>query len=98
MTVLMSLIPRSFSDLSYTIPHRAASLSRYGPVGPGLASLDLSLSKSFAMAEDDQIELRAEVFDALNRSNLELPDGFIGRPTFGKILSALPAREVQLVL
>ena len=79
-------------------PFQFGNSGRNTVVGPGLASLDLSLSKSFAMAEDGRIEFRAEVFNALNRSNLELPDGFIGRPTFGKILSALPAREIQLVL
>ena len=36
------------------------------------------------------------VFNALSRQNLSLPDSFVDRPTFGQSLSALPARQVQL--
>jgi hypothetical protein len=64
--------------------------------GPGYASLDLSVSKRMALGVSRALELRLEVFNALSRSNLQLPDSFVDRPTFGQSLSALPARQAQL--
>ena len=43
------------------------------------------------------LEARLEVYNALNRANLGLPDSFVDRPTFGQSLSAYPARQLQLV-
>ena len=31
-------------------------------------------------------------------ANLQLPDSFVDRPTFGQSLSALPARQAQLAI
>ncbi len=67
-------------------------------VGPGFASLDASLSKVFTIGQEHKIQFRADVFNGLNRANFRLPEGFVGRPTFGQILSASPGRELQLSL
>jgi hypothetical protein len=64
--------------------------------GPGYASLDLALSKRVALGPSRALELRVEIFNALSRANLLLPDSFVDRPTFGQSLSALPARQAQL--
>ena len=66
--------------------------------GPGFSSLDVALSREFELTEDHTLQVRAEIFNALNRANFQLPDGFIGRPTFGRVLAAFPAREIQLAL
>jgi hypothetical protein len=50
------------------------------------------------VGQEHKIQIRAEVFNGLNRANFRLPEGFVGRPTFGKILSASPGRELQLSL
>ncbi len=64
--------------------------------GPGYASLDLALSKRMPLGVSRALELRVEIFNALSRSNLLLPDSFVDRPTFGQSLSASPARQAQL--
>jgi hypothetical protein len=66
--------------------------------GPGYASLDLAVSKRMALGPSRALELRLEVFNALSRANLLLPDSFVDRPTFGQSLSALPARQAQLAV
>jgi len=66
--------------------------------GPGFASLDLSLAKSFPIREDWRLQFRAEMYNALNRSNFRLPDGYVDRATFGRVLSAHPSRQFQLAL
>ena len=66
--------------------------------GPGLATVDVSLIKNFAIRERATVQFRAELFNALNHTNFALPDNFIGSPTFGQILSAGDPRRLQLGL
>ena len=42
------------------------------------------------------LELRLEIFNALNRKNYQIPDSFVDRATFGQSLSAFPPRQLQL--
>ena len=42
--------------------------------GPGLAELDLSLAKRFALSERFNLQFRAESFNLLNRANLNAPN------------------------
>ena len=65
--------------------------------GPGYASLDLAVAKGIPLGATRRLEARIEIYNALNRANLGLPDGFVDRSTFGRALSASPAREGQLV-
>ena len=75
---------------------RFGNAGRNSLTGPGYASLDLALSKRLALGASRALELRLEIFNALSRANLLLPDSFVDRPTFGQSLSALPARQAQL--
>ena len=43
-----------------------------------------------------RLQLRLETFNIFNVTNYDLPDAFLGSPTFGRILSAGPPRRVQL--
>jgi hypothetical protein len=49
-----------------------------------------------ALGSSRALELRVEIFNALSRQNLNLPDSFVDHPTFGQSLSAQPARQAQL--
>jgi outer membrane receptor protein involved in Fe transport len=66
-------------------------------VGPGYASLDLMVSRQVSIGDHRQLSLRLEMFNALNRKNLQLPDSFVDHVTFGQSLAAYPPRQVQLV-
>jgi hypothetical protein len=65
-------------------------------VGPGYAALDALVSRNFAAGDRRVITLRLEVFNALNRTNYQLPDTFVDRATFGRSLAAFPPRQIQL--
>jgi hypothetical protein len=65
-------------------------------VGPGYASLDALVSRSLAIGDRRQLTLRLEIFNALNRTNYQLPDSFVDRATFGRSLAAFPPRQIQL--
>jgi hypothetical protein len=66
--------------------------------GPGLAALNLSVLKNFAVREGTTVQFRAETFNALNRANFDLPQNFLGGAGFGAVTSAQNARLMQLGL
>ncbi|MDP7691880.1 MAG: hypothetical protein QGG89_08580, partial [Vicinamibacterales bacterium] len=66
--------------------------------GPGFANVNLALLKGVALSDAARVQLRLEAFNLFNRTNLDLPDAFLGSPTFGQIRSARPARRLQLGL
>ncbi len=66
--------------------------------GPGLASVDVSLFKNFAVTESKRVQFRAEAFNTLNRANFALPENDLASPEFGQILQAAPPRLLQLAV
>ena len=64
-------------------------------VGPGYANVNLGIIKHVPLGARARLQLRAEAFNLLNRVNYDLPDAFVGSPTFGSILSAQPPRRCQ---
>ncbi len=63
--------------------------------GPGYQNVNLALLKQLHLPGRARVQLRAEAFNLLNRTNFDLPDNFFGSPTFGQILSAAAPRHVQ---
>lgn len=74
--------------------------------GPGLNDLSFSIFKTFRFVERIRLEVRGELFNALNTVNYNLPNttfspnraGVNGNANFGRITSALDARRMQLGL
>ena len=64
--------------------------------GPGLATLDATVEKSMAIGGQRRCDFRIEIYNLLNRANLNLPGFTLGAADFGVISSARPARTVQL--
>lgn len=63
--------------------------------GPGYANLNVAVVKQLPLGEG-RLQLRLETFNLFNTTNFDLPDAFLGSPTFGRILSAGPPRRFQL--
>jgi len=66
--------------------------------GPGSGTVDVSLLKNTLIGEKLNVQFRAEAFNLFDRTNFDLPDIFVGSPTFGKVQSAGSPRVVQLGL
>ena len=66
--------------------------------GPGFQNVNLALLKHLPVGPDARLQFRLEAFNLFNRVNYDLPDGFLGSPTFGRILSAGAPRRLQLGL
>lgn len=64
--------------------------------GPGMQLLDLALTREFGLRESARLQFRAELFNALNHTNLGTPNRFVNTPQFLSITNpATPARQVQ---
>ncbi len=63
--------------------------------GPGIANVDLSLLKTFSIAEALRMQFRAECFNVANHANFGLPDNDIASPNFGRVLEAASPRLFQ---
>lgn len=66
--------------------------------GPGFQNVNASLMKNTALTERVNLQFRAEVFNLFNHPNFNLPDNFLGSPTFGRISSARDPRHIQFGL
>ncbi|MGD1216783.1 MAG: carboxypeptidase regulatory-like domain-containing protein, partial [Terriglobales bacterium] len=75
-------------------------------IGPGLATLDLSLLKDTKITEKLDLQFRAEFFNALNRANFNTPNlivftsaAGVPSPTAGVITStSTTSRQIQFGL
>lgn len=69
---------------------------RNSVLSPGYANVDFAVAKDVRLAASARLELRWEIFNAFNRTNFDVPNRIFGTPNFGRVFSALPARQMQL--
>lgn len=80
-------------------PYRFGTSGRNVVIGPGIAELDASMAKSFAITEKSHLDFRAEFFNLPNHPILGSPGATIGSATYGVIGStSLDARQIQFAL
>jgi len=86
-----------FNTAAFSMPPYGSfgNAARNSLGGPAYANLNVALVKLVRFGGSGQLQLRAEAFNVLDRANFNLPDVFLGSPTFGKILSAQSPRRVQ---
>jgi hypothetical protein len=63
--------------------------------GPGFQNVNASLVKNTVLTESVNLQFRAEAFNLFNHPNFNLPDNFLGSPTFGRITSSRDPRRIQ---
>jgi hypothetical protein len=66
--------------------------------GDGIANVDISLSKNVSLTAGRYLQVRVELFNALNDANFALPGHTLGAPNFGVVSDASGGRTVQLGL
>ncbi len=91
---------RWFNTAAFTTPAFGSfgSASRNIVDGPGYANVNFSLLKNIGLTESLKLQVRAEAFNLFNRVNFDLPDNFVGSPSFGRIRSAQSPRHIQFGL
>jgi hypothetical protein len=69
--------------------------------GPGMENVDTTLSRSFLVGENRALEVRAEGFNVFNHAQFfgaASVEGNISSTSFGRAISAMPPRLLQLAL
>ena len=64
--------------------------------GPGRFNIDMAFSKATPIGDRLRLELRADFFNLLNRTQFLNPDTNISSPTFGQELETYDPRIIQL--
>ena len=72
------------------------SASRNPVRGPSYRNVDLALIRRVPLRTTTTLELRLEVFNALNTPQFGAPNGSFGSAAFGSITTALDPRVIQL--
>jgi hypothetical protein len=91
---------RWFDTTAFAVPPYGSfgNAGRNILTGPGFQNVNVSVIKTTGLSERARLQFRAEAFNLLNHVNLDLPDIFVGSPTFGKIQSAESPRRIQFGL
>lgn len=90
-----------FNPAAYAVPapFTPGTAARNSLRGPNLFSLDWALAKHFAITERFNLQARWEVYNALNRTNMGLPNNNVDTGTAGEITSLQgPMRNMQFGL
>ncbi len=76
--------------------YRPGNASNGSILGPGYGDWDLSLFKNVQIKNSLNMQLRAESFNAFNRTNFSGVATTLGLTNYGQVTSAGPARVLQL--
>jgi hypothetical protein len=74
------------------------NVGRNSLVGPGIFNIDAGLFKLIPVTERVRFEFRSEFFNLTNHANFGNPNATLISPSFGQILTASTARQIQLAL
>ena len=87
------------TDAFAVAPQFTIGSSSRNPVrGPAYRNLDLAVIRRVPLLGRSALELRAEVFNAINTPPLANPNSIFGTPAFGTITSAGDPRVIQLAV
>ncbi len=89
---------RWFNTGAFVVPPQFTfgSVGRNTMIGPSMVNLDLVVVKNLYLRERVRVELRVEGFNVVNHSNYNVVGRLLNDPTFGKVLSQLDPRQLQL--
>ena len=83
------------SCFSLPAPYTFGNSGRNTVLAPGYADVDAALQKDVALSSGVRLEFRWEIFNLFNRANFDVPNRLAFTPNFGRIFSAVPARQMQ---
>ncbi|NWG12224.1 MAG: TonB-dependent receptor [Acidobacteria bacterium] len=77
---------------------RPGNVGRNSLRGPDFWTVDLNLGKTFLVTERVSLQVRADMFNALNHANWGNPNSDVNNSLFGRITSTSAGRSMQLAL
>jgi Carboxypeptidase regulatory-like domain len=88
----------TYGDRAFQVapPYTFGNAGRNILIGPSFASIDAAVMRTVRLRGTHRLELRAEIYNVLDRANFGLPASFVDRATFGQSLTAGSGRLAQL--
>jgi hypothetical protein len=83
------------SCFSPPAPYTFGNSGRNTVTGPRYADIDVGFQRNIRLSSGVQLQLRWEIFNLLDRVNLDTPNRTAFTANFGRIFSAAPARQMQ---
>ena len=77
-------------------PFTFGNAARNSVLAPGYADVDVGVHKDVPLPNGVRMQLRWEIFNVFNHVNFDVPNRTAFTPNFGRIFSALPARQMQI--
>ena len=95
---VVRITPHNVTKFQQNLPGTYGSAGRNILIGPGLVTFDLMLNKKVRLWSERKIlELRWDVFNAMNRAHFSNPNAILASPsTFGQITSTGAGRIIQI--
>jgi hypothetical protein len=86
-----------FNPAAFAMPPQFSfgNVGRNTVIGPGVANVDLAMSKSVRVRERWNVQFRAEFFNAFNHPNFNIIGRIINSTTFAQALNQLDPRQLQ---
>lgn len=78
------------------LPLRPGTAGRNLLYGPGMWNVDLALAKAFELGESKRLQLRLDMLNALNHTDLTGIEARIDRVNFGRFTASRGSRAIQL--
>ena len=75
---------------------RFGNAGRSTVIGPDTSVLDLAIFKNVGVTRAARLQVRAELFNVLNKTNWNAPGRTLGGSGFGEVTSAADPRIIQL--
>ncbi|HEY2934150.1 MAG TPA: TonB-dependent receptor [Acidobacteriota bacterium] len=93
-------LPSTVSALALTAPLKQdGKVGRNTFRGSGIATIDVSLSRRFALRDHASVDFRAEAFNLFNRTHFAIPVRILESPGFGRVFDTqVNPRSVRLTL
>lgn len=88
---------RWFNTSAFVAPPAAqfGNAGKNTMIGPSMGNLDFVLVKNLVLTERIHLQIRSEVFNALNHPNFNFVGRILNDPTFGRVLNQLDPRQLQ---
>jgi len=94
-----------FNPCAFAAPStlRFGNSARNNVLGPGVAMIDVSVSKRFGVAEGHTLQIRFDAFNLANRPHFDLPQHYFDSASFSAVsssnlLGTTPPRQIQIGL
>jgi len=99
ITLAHPTLERFFNTAAFAVPPpgRFGNAGRNTIPGPGTATVNMALAKTFTLPGSRFVNVRAQATNVFNTPQFGSVDTVVNSPTFGQVVSMRPMRSIQIL-